>query len=136
MTFFDNFRRLTRPQRNTFIACFLGWSLDAFDFFILIFCISAIAAEFQTKVSAVAEALFLTLAMRPVGAFLFGLLAERYGRRPALMINIICYSVLELASAFAPSLRALSGSKTTSSGRSRASAAASSAVIAGAVARP
>ncbi len=53
------------------------------------------------------EAQFLTLAMRPVGAFLFGLIADRYGRRPALMINIICFSVLELGSAFAPSLAAL-----------------------------
>jgi len=107
MAFLDNFRQLTRQQRDTFLACFLGWSLDAFDFFILIFCMSAIAAEFQTKVSAVTEALFLTLAMRPVGAFLFGMLADRYGRRPTLMANIICYSVFELASAFAPSLKAL-----------------------------
>jgi len=107
MAFLDNFRQLTRQQRNTFVACFLGWSLDAFDFFILIFCISAIADDFHTKVSAVAEALFLTLAMRPIGAFLFGMLADRYGRRPALMLNIICYSIFELGSAFAPSLHVL-----------------------------
>jgi SHS family lactate transporter-like MFS transporter len=92
-------------QRNTFIACFLGWSLDAFDFFILTFCVSAIATQFQAKVSAVAEAIFLTLAMRPVGAFLFGLMADRFGRRPTLMVDIIAYSVFELASAFAPSLK-------------------------------
>ncbi len=98
------FRRLTKTERKTFVACFLGWSLDALDFFILVFCVSAIAGEFHAKVSAVAEALFLTLAMRPVGAFLFGRLADRYGRRPILMINIISYSVVELASAFAPSL--------------------------------
>ena len=91
-------------QRNTFIACFLGWSLDAFDFFILTFCVSAIATEFHAQVSAVFEAVFLTLAMRPVGAFLFGMIADRYGRRPALMIDIIAFSVFELASAFAPSL--------------------------------
>ena len=71
MEFIGHFRRLTPVQRNTFIACFLGWSLDAFDFFILTFCVSAIATQFQAKVSAVAEAIFLTLAMRPVGAFLF-----------------------------------------------------------------
>jgi SHS family lactate transporter-like MFS transporter len=100
-----NFRTLTPVQRNTFIACFLGWSLDAFDFFILIFCVSAIAGEFQTKVSVIAEAIFLTLAMRPVGAFLFGLMADRFGRRPTLMLDIIAYSVFELASAFAPSLK-------------------------------
>ncbi len=105
MSFFAPFRRLTSTQRNTFIACFLGWSLDAFDFFILVFCVSAIAGEFHTKVSAITEAIFLTLAMRPVGAFLFGFLADRFGRRPALMIDIICFSIFELGSAFAPSLR-------------------------------
>src|SRR5579872_1994193 len=105
MEFIGHFRRLTPVQRNTFFACFLGWSLDAFDFFILIFCISALATQFQTKVSTISEAIFLTLAMRPVGAFLFGLMADRFGRRPALMVDIIAYSVFELASAFAPSLK-------------------------------
>ena len=105
MEFVGHFRRLTPRQRNTFIACFLGWSLDAFDFFILIFCVNALAAQFQTKVSAIAEAIFLTLAMRPVGALLFGWMADRLGRRPTLMVDIIAYSVFELASAFAPSLK-------------------------------
>ena len=100
------FRRLTPLQRNTFIACFLGWSLDAFDFFILIFCISALAAHFQTKVSVIAEAIFLTLAMRPVGAFLFGLMADRYGRRPTLMTNVVVYTLFAVATAFAPTLAA------------------------------
>src|SRR5882757_1651926 len=105
MEFIGHFRRLTSVQRNTFIACFLGWSLDAFDFFILTFCVSAIATEFQTKVSVVTEAIFITLAFRPVGAFLFGMMADRFGRRPTLMIDIIAYSVFELSSAFAPSLK-------------------------------
>jgi SHS family lactate transporter-like MFS transporter len=105
MEFLGHFRRLTSVQRNTFIACFLGWALDAFDFFILIFCVNALATQFQTKVSAITEAIFLTLAMRPVGAFLFGLMADRFGRRPTLMADIIAYSVFELASAFAPSLK-------------------------------
>src|SRR6202167_4842724 len=105
MEFVGHFRRLTPVQRNTFIACFLGWSLDAFDFFILIFCVSALAGQFQTKVSDITEAIFLTLAMRPVGAFLFGLMADRFGRRPTLMVDIIAYSVFELGSAFAPSLK-------------------------------
>src|SRR5205807_3911321 len=100
-----HFRRLTAVQRNTFIACFLGWSLDAFDFFILIFCVNALAAQFHAKVSVITEAIFWTLAMRPVGAFLFGLMADRFGRRPTLMVDIIAYSVFELASAFAPSLK-------------------------------
>jgi SHS family lactate transporter-like MFS transporter len=96
---------LTPAQRNTFFAAFLGWSLDAFDFFTVIFCVSAIATEFNAKVSGVAEAIFVTLAMRPVGAFLFGLMADRFGRRVTLMVDIIAYSVFELASAFAPSLK-------------------------------
>jgi len=107
MEFFGHFRRLTPVQRNTFLACFLGWSLDAFDFFILTFCVSAIAAQFQAKVSAVVAAVSLTLAMRPVGAFLFGLMADRFGRRRTLMVDIIAYSLFELASAFAPSLKFL-----------------------------
>jgi SHS family lactate transporter-like MFS transporter len=105
ITFFGHFRGLTPIQRNTFIACFLGWSLDAFDFFILIFCMSAIADEFHAKISAVAEGVVLTLAMRPVGAFLFGAMADRFGRRVTLTIDIIAYSVFELASAFAPTLK-------------------------------
>ncbi|HKW74303.1 MAG TPA: MFS transporter [Terriglobales bacterium] len=104
MGFVERFRRLTPVQRNTFVACFLGWSLDAFDFFILVFCVSAISADFHAKVSSVAEAIFITLAMRPVGAFIFGMMADRFGRRPTLMIDIIAYSVFELGSAFAPSL--------------------------------
>ena len=105
MELIQNFRKLTAVQRNTFIACFLGWSLDAFDFFILTFCISALATQFQAKVSAVTEAVFITLAFRPVGAFLFGIMADRFGRRITLMVDIIAYSVFELASAFAPSLK-------------------------------
>ncbi|MGA8272736.1 MAG: MFS transporter [Candidatus Sulfotelmatobacter sp.] len=105
MEFLGHFRRLTPVQRNTFTACFFGWSLDAFDFFILTFCVSAIATQFHSKISSVAEAIFITLAFRPVGALLFGLMADRYGRRITLMVDIIAYSVFELASAFAPSLK-------------------------------
>ncbi len=105
MEFLGHFRRLNTVQRNTFVACFLGWSLDAFDFFILLFCVNALSAQFHMKASEVLEANFLTLAMRPVGAFLFGMVADRFGRRPALMIDIIAYSVFELGSAFAPSFK-------------------------------
>ncbi|HEX3435951.1 MAG TPA: MFS transporter [Pseudacidobacterium sp.] len=101
---FSNFRSLTSSQRHAFTASFLGWSLDAFDYFLLVFCVSAIADDFHARVSLVAEALFLTLAFRPVGAFLFGALADKFGRRPILMLNIASYSILELACAFAPSL--------------------------------
>ncbi len=98
---------LSSPQRHAFLACLLGWTLDALDYFLLVFCIPAISAEFHAGTAAVAEALFLTLAFRPVGAVLFGLLAERFGRRPTLIFNISCYSALELLCAFAPSLHVL-----------------------------
>ena len=98
---------LTRVQRNAFVACFLGWSLDAFDFFILTYCLSAVAADFHTGIKQVSEGLFWTLAMRPVGALLFGAMAERYGRKPTLMLNVISFAVFECASAFAPTLPAL-----------------------------
>ncbi len=102
-----NWRALRPGQRHAFLACFGGWTLDSFDYFLLVFSIPAISAEFHAGTPAVAEALFLTLAFRPVGALLFGWLAERYGRRPTLILNIACYSVLELLSAFAPSLQAM-----------------------------
>ena len=107
MPVIDRFRQLTRPQRHAFAAAFLGWTLDSLDFFILIFCVPAIAGEFHVKPSAVLGAVFLTQAFRPVGALLFGVLADRFGRRPILMINILSFSVIELACAFAPSLTAL-----------------------------
>ena len=99
--------RLTSKQLNAVIACFLGWTLDAFDFFILIFVFPDIAKEFGTSVTTVTIAVWLTLAMRPVGAFLFGMMADRVGRRPALMLDILCYSILGFACAFAPSLTVL-----------------------------
>src|SRR5437588_1928960 len=105
MEFIGHFRRLNGGQRNTFVACFLGWSLDAFDFFILVFCVNALARQFQAAVSTITWAISLTLLMRPLGAFLFGMMADRFGRRPTLMLDIIAYSVFELASAFAPSLK-------------------------------
>ena len=107
MNALDAFRGLTRSQRNSFIASWAGWSLDAFDFFIFVFALHSIATDFHTTVKAVSEGIFLTLAMRPVGALVFGALAERFGRRPILMANIVSYSLFELASAFAPDLRTL-----------------------------
>ncbi len=103
MAFSQPFRSLAPAQRRVFTACFLGWALDAFDFFLLTFCLDSVAATFRVSLPTVTTAIFWTLCMRPVGALLFGWLAERYGRRPTLMANIVCFSVLELASAFAPS---------------------------------
>jgi SHS family lactate transporter-like MFS transporter len=91
-------------QRNVVIASFLGWMLDAFDFFLVVFVLKRIASDFDTEVTSVSWAIFLTLAMRPIGAFVFGRIADRYGRRPALMASVLSYSIMEFASAFAPSL--------------------------------
>src|SRR2546421_11738495 len=107
MAILDPIHGLNSSQRHAFVASLAGWSLDAFDFFIFVFALKSIAGEFHTTVKAVSEGVFLTLAMRPVGALFFGWLAERFGRRPILMVNIVSYSLFELASAFAPDLRTL-----------------------------
>lgn len=85
-------------------ASFLGWTLDAFDFFLVVFVLKDIAAEFGADRKAVAAAITLTLALRPLGAFIFGRLADHYGRRPILMLDVGLYSMLGLATAFAPNL--------------------------------
>ncbi len=102
MNLLQPFRMLNLRQRRVFLACFLGWTLDAFDYFLLTYCLDSVGATFHLSLKVVAEALFWTLAMRPVGAVLYGSMAERFGRRPTLMVNIACFSVFELASAFAP----------------------------------
>jgi SHS family lactate transporter-like MFS transporter len=107
MSILNDFRRLTGPQRHTFLAAFLGWTMDSLDFFLLIFCVKAIAADFHAQPSAVMGAVFMTQFFRPLGALVFGMLADRYGRRPVLMANILSFTVIELACAFAPSLGAL-----------------------------
>src|SRR6266478_509611 len=104
MQILSDLRDLTPNQRNAVLVSFLGWTLDAFDFFIIVFVFKDIAKEFNTDIPSVTFTLFLTLAMRPVGAFLFGVIADRYGRRPTLMANILFYSFVEFACGFAPSL--------------------------------
>jgi MFS transporter, SHS family, lactate transporter len=101
------FQLLDRNQRNTFIACFLGWALDAFDFFLLTFVIVPMAHDFGATVADISYAITITLAMRPVGAFIFGLLGDRFGRRIPLMIDIIFYSLMELLTAFSPNYTVL-----------------------------
>jgi len=102
-------------HRAALFAGFLGWTLDAFDFFLVVVTLTAIAKEFNRPVEDVALSLALTLGFRPVGAFIFGLLADRYGRRLPLMIDLVFYSVVEVLSGLAPNyatfmvLRALFG---------------------------
>ncbi|HLY80660.1 MAG TPA: MFS transporter [Caulobacteraceae bacterium] len=107
MVIIDELRALDRPQRSAFIASLLGWALDAFDYFLLVFVLKDIAKEFHADIAAVNWALFLTLAARPVGALVFGRLSDRYGRRPMLMAVVGLYSVLAIASAFSPTLLVL-----------------------------
>src|SRR6195256_3300449 len=94
----------TPAQKSVVTASFLGWSLDAFDFFLLVFVLKDVASEFGVEKKHVAVAITLTLAMRPLGAFIFGRLADRFGRRPILMLDVALYSLLGLASALAPNL--------------------------------
>lgn len=96
--------RLTPAQRTAIWAGYLGWTLDAFDFFLLVFMIKAIAATFGADVKAVSEALFLTLAARPLGALAFGWLADRHGRRPVLMVVIVAFSIFSALSGLARNL--------------------------------
>ncbi len=107
MVIIDDLKALNSDQRSAFVASFLGWTLDAFDYFLLTFVVKDIAADFHAKPSAVLVAVTLTLVARPFGAAFFGWLADRFGRRPILMLDVLLYSVLELASAFAPNLLAL-----------------------------
>src|SRR6266700_6994387 len=102
MSIFSLLGSLNRDQRNTFIASFLGWMLDAFDFFLVTFVTLRIANDFSVALPAVAFTITLTLMLRPVGALIFGILADRFGRRVPLMVDIICYSVIELLTAFSP----------------------------------
>jgi MFS transporter, SHS family, lactate transporter len=104
-----------RETRHALLAGFLGWTLDAFDFFVIVFLYDTLAREFSVSKKAIVLTTTATLALRPVGALLFGLLADRYGRRIPLMANVIYFSVIELLCGFAPNytvffvLRALFG---------------------------
>ena len=89
-------------QWHAVTASFLGWTLDAFDFFVLVFLVDTLAAQFHVPASKIILTITATLAMRPLGALLFGVLADRYGRRGPLMANVVFFSVMELACGFAP----------------------------------
>src|SRR5512135_1459755 len=103
-TLFDSLKGWSSAQKHVVAASYLGWTLDSFDFFLLVFVIKDVAGEFGTAVSDIALAVTLTLALRPIGAFVFGRLADRFGRRPILMLDVGLYSLLGFATAFAPNL--------------------------------
>jgi SHS family lactate transporter-like MFS transporter len=106
---------LSGSHWHTVIACFLGWTLDAFDFFVVVFLVGTLAESFQVTKADIVLTLTVTLATRPAGAFIFGIFADRYGRRISLMANVLFYSIVEVLCGFAPSftvfiiLRALYG---------------------------
>jgi SHS family lactate transporter-like MFS transporter len=92
-------------QRNAVAAGFLGWTLDAFDFFVLTFVLVPVAREFHVSLVEMAATITASLAMRPVGALIFGLMADRYGRRLPLMADVVFYSIVEVLSGLAPNYR-------------------------------
>ena len=95
------------PMREAMFAVsagFLGWTLDAFDFFLVVISLPRIAHDFGVKEPAIAFSITLTLMFRPVGAFIFGLLADRYGRRLPMMIDLVFFSIIEIATAFSPNI--------------------------------
>ena len=97
----------TPAARSAVIAAYLGWTLDAFDYFLLIFVLKDIATEFGVKVSDISVATLLTLAARPIGAYVFGRLADHFGRRPVLMADVLAYSIIGFTAAFSPNLTVL-----------------------------
>src|SRR6267143_1829766 len=92
-------------QRNAVLAGFLGWTLDAFDFFVLTFVIDDVARAFGKTRLDIALTITLALATRPIGAFIFGMMADRFGRRLPLMLNVVFYAVISVLSGLAPSYR-------------------------------
>jgi MFS transporter, SHS family, lactate transporter len=99
--------RLTADQRNSFIAALLGWTMDAFDYFLVVLVYADIAKTFHHTKTEVAFLTTATLLMRPVGALLFGLWADRVGRRLPLMVDVSFYSVVGFLCAFAPNFTVL-----------------------------
>ncbi|HEV2274581.1 MAG TPA: MFS transporter [Acidobacteriaceae bacterium] len=94
-------------HRSAVVAGFSGWLLDAFDFFLVTFCLTAMARDFHKSDAQIALVITMTLAFRPVGGFVFGLLADRYGRRLPLMINIGVFAVAEVLTGLAPNYTVL-----------------------------
>jgi SHS family lactate transporter-like MFS transporter len=100
--FLKDWKQLGPTERRVVLAGYLGWTLDAFDFFLLVFILKDVARTFSVTLTMVTGAIFLTLATRPVGAIVFGFLSDRYGRRPVLMSVVMLYSIFGFLSALAP----------------------------------
>ncbi|MEU6174529.1 MFS transporter [Streptantibioticus parmotrematis] len=100
-------RGLTKDQRNAFLAAYLGWTMDAFDYFLVVLVYSEIADDFHVSLTTMAYLTTATLVMRPLGAFVFGLWADKRGRRVPLMVDVVFYSVVGFACAFAPNYAVL-----------------------------
>src|ERR1700750_460230 len=100
-------QRLTPDQRKPFTAALLGWGMDAFDYFLVVLVYADIGKEFGVSLTDMAFLTTVTLIMRPVGAFLFGLWADRVGRRVPLMTDVVFYSVVGFLCAFAPNFTVL-----------------------------
>src|ERR1700728_884890 len=101
MAAFDSLKGWTPTAKHTVTASYLAWTLDAYDFFLLTLVFKDIAAQFGTSITSIAVASMLTLACRPVGAFVFGRLSDKFGRRPILILNIALYSLMSFLIAFA-----------------------------------
>ncbi|MEU9390670.1 MFS transporter [Streptomyces sp. NPDC048324] len=98
---------LTKDQRNAFVAAYLGWAMDAFDYFLVVLVYSEIADDFGVSLTDMAFLTTVTLVMRPVGALIFGMWADRKGRRVPLMADVVFYSLVGFACAFAPNYTVL-----------------------------
>jgi len=109
LSVFGQARGLNRDQRNAFIAAFLGWSMDAYDYFLVILVYAEIGKDFGVSLTRMAFLTTATLVMRPVGAFIFGRWADRVGRRIPLMVDVTFYSLVGFACAFAPNFAWLLG---------------------------
>ncbi|KAJ2889021.1 Carboxylic acid transporter [Coemansia asiatica] len=101
--------RLRPKQAYTFSVAFLGWMVDAIDFFCVSMTTTELAASFGTDPSKITSAITVTLMLRPIGALFFGIIGDRYGRRIPLMVNLFLFTVIELASGFAHNLSTFVG---------------------------